>query len=84
MLDLFCAYYGGLVLASDAPLDNPLFQLIATTDESAEIRYGDNVLSLDKLIKLWQAKLTPVFPLTSEVDTSSNKVKFNFSAASKY
>ena len=74
-LDLFCAYYGGLVLASDTPLDNPFLQLIATTNESAEITRGDTVLSLNELIKHWQAKLAPVFPLTSEVQAQSHKVK---------
>lgn len=67
-LDLFQASYGGLVVASETELQFAELKLIATTSASSNISYQGYDLALDDLIQIWQAKLTPVFPLTTPAE----------------
>lgn len=72
-LDLFQAYYGGLVVASETELQFVELKLIATTNDMTQISYQEYKLALDNLIQIWQAKLAPVFPLT----TSAEKIELD-------
>lgn len=67
-LDLFQAYYGGLVVASETELPFTELKLIAKTNSSTQISYQEQNLALDDLIQIWQAKLAPVFPLTTPTE----------------
>ncbi len=64
-IDSFQACYGGLVIASETELQFAELKLIATTNSTVNISYQEYDLALDDLIQIWQAKLVPVFPLTT-------------------
>lgn len=66
--DLFASNYGSLILVSATALADSRLQLIGNTQSKPSIDYNGQSLELENLIKLWQAKLTPVFPLVSASD----------------
>ncbi|MEN9946213.1 MAG: hypothetical protein RLZZ293_599, partial [Pseudomonadota bacterium] len=69
-IDLFSAYYGGIIFATDTPLTNQEYHYLGQTNDSNQISYQQDQIGLDALIKLWQTKFSSIFALTQEVDSS--------------
>lgn len=63
--DLFTAYYGGMVLVSEKELRDANFVLVGKTTNSHQLSYKDETVNLELLIQNWQAKLAPIFPVTT-------------------
>ncbi|MDD3266216.1 MAG: phosphoribosylformylglycinamidine synthase [Burkholderiales bacterium] len=68
--DLFDINYGSLILVTKDELKSDLLQKIATTNDSENISFSGESISLSELVTLWDSKLLSVFPLTKE---STNK-----------
>lgn len=78
--DLFTINYGSLILVTTEDIQSDILTKIAVTTNEPSISYNGESESLDELVNLWQAKLSPVFPLTKE--SNSKQIELPFAAKS--
>ncbi len=63
MSEIFSYNYGAFVLETEETIDGGI--LLGRTVKTPHIRYGETILSLAELLKIYEKKLEPVYPTTA-------------------